>query len=170
MVTDGSYSDYHVVGIYSTSEKAEYAKNLYMASNDVHVMEVDSIPDHPAGHLPWNVSMDINGDVSGVNRTAGDNMYHKWYPTFECELPSGDKWKFSGFTFCVWAENEAHAVKISSERRREVLAESNFNVDWNDRESVENYWRRSNNIPIRKVEPTSWDVLVEMTNKANENS
>jgi len=35
IVSDGDYSDYHIIGIYSTREKAEYAKSLYLAKNKI---------------------------------------------------------------------------------------------------------------------------------------
>lgn len=37
VVTDGQYSDYHICGMYSTPEKAELAKKLYAADNEITV-------------------------------------------------------------------------------------------------------------------------------------
>ena len=62
MVTDGWYSDYSVLGIYSTKAKAERAKELYAAGNDV-----DEIRFLLAG---LGLKVPINRHGKGCNRRA----------------------------------------------------------------------------------------------------
>lgn len=61
LLTDGDYSDYHVVAAFSTLERAEKALAL-MSGDSARIEEygLDSlnIPDHPPGHFPWIVSID----------------------------------------------------------------------------------------------------------------
>ena len=64
LVTDGDYSDYRVLGVYSSMEKAEHAKLLYAADNDVEEYELDAVPESPPGLLAYVVIMELSGDVS----------------------------------------------------------------------------------------------------------
>ena len=48
LVSDGWYSDRCVRGIYSTAEKAELAKKVFSANNDVEEWTLDEIPGAPA--------------------------------------------------------------------------------------------------------------------------
>ena len=121
LVTDGEYSDYHVKGAFSTKEKAEEAIILYSAGN-IEEREIDEFPPHPKGMLPYCVQMDIDGN-SLVKRknSQGFEFYEK------------DKWRPYGnnvdVCFYMWAKDEQHAVKIANERRTELIATNEWNVN-----------------------------------------
>ena len=116
MVTDGSYSDYRVLGIYSTKAKAEKAKVLFNADNDVDPVELDATPEVPPGMLKWVVEMDRNGNVKDVSRENCE--YHSssaavWKP-FDKDVMY--------LRAAIWAKDEEHAVKIANEWRTRIVA------------------------------------------------
>ena len=116
MVTDGWYSDYRVLGIYSTKAKAEKAKVLFNADNEIDTIDLDVVPKTPRGMLKWVVEMDRNGNVNDVSRET-------------CEYPSSSAsvWKpfDSDVTYlraALWAKDEEHAVKVANEWRTRIVA------------------------------------------------
>ena len=116
MVTDGSYSDYRVLGIYSTKAKAEKAKVLFNADNDIDPIEMDATPEVPPGMLRWVVEIDRNGNVHVVSRENCD------YP-----MDRASVWKpfDSDVTYlraALWAKDEEHAVKVANEWRTRIVA------------------------------------------------
>lgn len=136
LVTAGSYSDYCVLGVYSTPELAADAKLQFNTDNDVETFELDVVPDHPPGLFHYNVYMDRNGDTvtdgtrwfpAQVERVAVNSAYAEW-------CPYGD-----GRTvrFAVWATDAVHAVKIANERRVQLIASG----EWTTDDSV---WRARN--------------------------
>lgn len=114
IVTDGIYSNYHVVGVYSTQEAAERAKVLYASDNDIEEFELDAMPDTPNDRLyPYEVSIHKDGNVADVCRLS---VVESWYP---------DRW-FRSFSnavvFIIRAQDEKHAVKIANEKRAHLIA------------------------------------------------
>lgn len=116
MVTDGSYSDYRVLGIYSTKAKAEKAKVLFNADNEIDTIDLDVVPKTPRGMLKWVVEMDRNGNVHVVYRE-------------NCERPTNPVFVYKHFGSDVtylratlWAKDEEHAVKIVNEWRTRIVA------------------------------------------------
>jgi len=122
MVTDGDYSDYRVEGIYSTREKAEYAKRLFHALNDIEEIELDDIPDHPRGMLYYVVIMDKEGNTEEVSvRDCRDQWEEEWRPYDDNKHVA----------FCMWAKDAQHAVKIANERRIRLIESGEWNTSWN---------------------------------------
>jgi len=139
IVSDGNYSDYHIKGIYSTREKAEYAKELYLAENEIWETTLDYLPEHPNNCLPWYVTMDSEGNVTNSGRE-------------DPAVISGSKWgayylkeegvKKLQFVFKMWATDEEHAIKIASEYRRRLLAEAALiNLDWKNEKAINDFWK-----------------------------
>lgn len=114
LVTDGYYSDYHVRGVYSTMEKAEQAKLLYAADNDIEEYELDAVPDSPPGLVPFVVTITFSGDVKDVYRESAVQFEPRWYVTNWDGSPCG--------RFYMWARDEQHAVKIANEWRAQIAA------------------------------------------------
>ena len=126
MVTDGHYSDYSVRGIYSTQEKAEWAKKVYKADNEIDEIELDALPESPPGMLWYSVDMDAQGNGMSVE-VENAEYAHK------------DEWRPYGdgvrVAFYMWAKDEAHAVKIANERRGILIATGQWTTDlkaWRD--------------------------------------
>ncbi len=125
-VERGSYSDYSVVGVYSTLALAERAKALYCA-DEITERELDAMPVAPEGMLLYSVVMDQNGrvmfghDVPQSAESAALYLKDEWRPysdgVFVC--------------FYMWADSSESAVKIANEKRTRLIAENRWNADWN---------------------------------------
>ena len=126
LVTDGDYSDYRVLGVFSTMERAIRYKELYAVTNDIAVFALD--PTHPPvaveGMLPWSVVICKDGTVSQLNRCAVTEAptRARWMPA---QLWTIDEYGL--FVYC-WARDAAHAVKISGEIRAQVLAHQSWPI------------------------------------------
>jgi len=115
LVTDGSYSDYCVLGVYSTKEKAEHAKRLFAADNGIEEYGLDATPDSPPGMLAYQVSMLVSGDVKDVWQVTVDGFEPRWYVARQ--------WGADVIVvFHVWARDIEHAVKIANEWRAQIVA------------------------------------------------
>ena len=168
MVTDGSYSDYHVIGVYSTIELAEEARLLYKSENAVEAIELDNLPVHPPGHFPWEVRMDLEGNVDDIRRISPD-FYHKWQPCYSHPNLNEKRGQYPYFRFLfnMWATDKDHAVKIAGEYRRQVIQEAG-EIDWNDSHDTYAFWVKNTGQPVREQEPSSYDKLVAL-NKSIQN-
>ena len=123
LVTDGSYSDYRLLGVYSTPAKAAEAKEFFAAENDVEVFEIDAIPDTniPPGYFKFHVLMTTDGETLSPSRYPNDRDYDfDWQPQFS------SKW----VSFFVVARDEAGAIKIANERRIMLKASGELHADW----------------------------------------
>ena len=123
MVTDGSYSEYSVCGIYSTIENAEIAKKIRAADNAIVEIEMDDFFGAPTGMFWYEVDMDKNGNTKNVQ--ICDAMW-------KCD----DEWKPCGddenVVFNMWAKDESHAVKIANERRIRLVESNLWNTSWEE--------------------------------------
>ena len=118
LVSDGEYSDYTVFGLYSTLEKAKQAQELYDAGY-IEEFELDHFPPHPPGELLWGVWMKDSGDIKTVERikARGEfSPFSSFRTLFEGRYPKTD-----GRRMEIWARDKDHAIKIASEKRREML-------------------------------------------------
>jgi hypothetical protein len=135
MVADGTYSDWHVEGLFSTEEKAqEYVKEI-CPSGDVTEEPLDEFDRHVAlarrGYKGWAVRIKRDGDVDRV-----DQQYTMLAP--------------SSNGHAIWIDNEVMhvkliarseegAVKIAGEKRRQAVAEGwwkNGYKEWDSGEGV----------------------------------
>jgi hypothetical protein len=126
IVSDGSYSDYEIEGIYSTREKAEEAKVLFNADNDIEEREVDAIPAHPVGLLPWTIQVNADGSVLDSYRRGPGDPHPCWMPTQHWDGGLGRPC----VSFFVWARDGEHATKIANDKRRQLIAENLWTTDW----------------------------------------
>lgn len=118
VLTSGEYSSYHINGIFSTLEKAEYAKRLLCAC-DIEEWELDELPDHPPGLLHFWVRMDMDGNNLCYGQDANFSA-PDWEP--------GRYRKY--IAFHMWAKDQQHAIKIANERRIALLASCQLTDDW----------------------------------------
>ena len=116
MVTDGWYSDYRVLGIYSTKARAEKAKEIYAAGNEVDEIEMDVTPEHPRGCLAWVVEMNRNGDADRVERENCDG--HR----VTCYIYIPWRGESTSMRAYLWAKDADHAVKVANEWRTRIIA------------------------------------------------
>ena len=122
-VTTGEYSDYRLLGVFSTKAKAENFKAL-TKSDYIEEYELNGMMDHPKGMLWWEVSMDAEGNSREV--THENAIYSDSYKDSDWR-PDGDG---SNVSFYLWARNEKHAVKVANERRLALIASGQWTADW----------------------------------------
>ena len=126
-VSDGEYSDWHIVGIFSDEKLAEKAAAYWDVNDYIQEYEVDKeTPQLPEGMLAFAVPMEKTGDAPlrscarGVRarpyRCSGDDVgkIHRWRSDSESVV------------FYVFARNAEHAVKIANEKRTGLLAGNNW--------------------------------------------
>ena len=127
VVTSGCYSDYHIVGIYDTREKADQlVKTLDDGNVEEHVLN-PFITEINKGLSIFTVEMKANGDTIRVERercAPGDWDYsYKLTATIEpicCWKERNNAETIFGKQ--VFARDEKHAVKIVNELRAQKLA------------------------------------------------
>ena len=123
VLTEGDYSDYHIVALYSTLELAEEAQKLCPYSN-IEKYELDSvkIPDHPAGYTGWSVS--INVDTNTIHHSYKQDALGGH---FKPEENYSDNGKFlnlpSLFVVNCWARDKEHAEKIALDKYYQFKAQ-----------------------------------------------
>lgn len=131
IVSTGSYSDWMILGIYTTPDKAEKAKADYGAENDVEEHDVDKFPQIPAGLRPYNVVMTCAGGLLQQPQQARplyvDGWKDKWQPWSSLRSP-----ETQAVIFNLWARDEEHAVKIANDRRAQLIATGEWTTDWRE--------------------------------------
>ncbi len=118
VLTEGSYSDYHIIGVYSTKELAEEAKTLWPDS-DVESFPLDDIPEHPPGMCFWHGCAEKHiGDgepkyrvcKAGPSKASGQVT----------ESSHGNR---LFFRVNFWAVDNDHALKILQDKYHQHMAE-----------------------------------------------
>jgi hypothetical protein len=126
----GEYSDYHVLGVYSTREKAQAMLNAIFRPNGDGTYKVGYGDDQPTivewdldpgveelqqGYVRFEVEMKRDGEVRHVREQIdGCGVTPRFY---------SHPWALRAD---VWAKNNNHAVKIVNERRAQMIA----NGEW----------------------------------------
>jgi hypothetical protein len=130
IVSEGEYSDYHINGVYSTKEKAEFAHKLFGIGEDwdgkpveIEEWELDALPNHPPGMFWYEVRMNENGNVEKVHTADATDANEKWTDEWR---PYGDK---RSVLFSQWAKDETHAIKIANEKRVQLIASGEWTTN-----------------------------------------
>lgn len=125
VVTAGSYSDYHIVSIFTDKKVAnKFNKEMLLNENSVLTMKTDVIPKTPVGRYPYLVQMKYDGTFVRIDRKSYDCFVPCVYIT-----TFGGKDDFNQMHACVWAKDEKHAVKIASEKRTQMIAKNEWLPD-----------------------------------------
>lgn len=111
ILTEGDYSDYHIVATYSTKELAEEAKN-HCPNSVIEEYELDAleIPEHPPGHTAWAVNM--NTKTNAINGTHQYNSLDGFAPAEKYYDRGGISGELNTFAVHCWARDKEHAEKI----------------------------------------------------------
>ena len=118
VLTEGDYSDYKVIGVYSTKELAEEAKILWPYS-DVESFPLDDIPEHPPGMYFWHGCADKH-----VGAKEPEYRVAKAGPSETSR--QGTELKYGNrllFRVDFWAADENHALKILQDKYHQHMAE-----------------------------------------------
>lgn len=115
LLTRGSYSDYAVVGIFSTDEKRKEFMNLVPGSeyNEEEIVLDPVIPEFVKGRSFFTVTMSKTGHVICPPYSSESQYFQTQY----WFLDRQDK-----ITVEVWAKDSDHAVKIANEIRTRLIA------------------------------------------------
>ena len=112
VVSQGCYSDESIKGVFSSNEKARAYVSIYEARPDggdfnFYDFELDELKDEHPGLHPFSVR--INSKGATATRIDRDPMYETVTP-YSWDSPLDVQ-----VTDC-WARDEAHAIKIASDR------------------------------------------------------
>jgi hypothetical protein len=131
VIERGSYSDYRVVGVYSTKKRAELVlKELHKGEwyTDATIAEWPLDPGFEelnAGLTQWRVLMLKDGTVERADHYEMasydiEGKCHVW------ERSKAPAYKGQGIQDAldatVWAKDKKHAVKVTNERRTQMIA------------------------------------------------
>lgn len=117
LVTKGQYSDYSVVGVYSTADKAAAAACVYTDANEIDEIDLDPESPWPVGLRRYRVWMSMDGAKSSVFQTDPSVVDHQ---------PAVTGYNKSEVLFHLWASDEQHAAKIASEQRAQMIVAGNW--------------------------------------------
>ena len=116
ILTEGEYSDYHIVATFSTKELAEEALN-HCPNSDIEEYELDAleIPEHPPGHTAWSVN--INAKTNAINWTDQQKSFNGYFEPRENYYEGhGVSGKLNSFIVYCWARDKEHAEKIALDK------------------------------------------------------
>lgn len=116
VLTEGKYSDYHIVALFSSREKAEEARAL-CPDSEIEEYELDSlkIPEHPPGYTAWSVSLNAR-DNTFISSYQEDPLCRSFEPKETYFEASGHPSAFPIFVVKCWARNKEHAEKIALDK------------------------------------------------------
>lgn len=115
IVTSGDYSDYHIEAVFSRRDKALDFKNEEKSDNDIEEFELD----RPISDFRYiSITMKKNGDTVKIHPFM--NSYNN-EGFFQYNINSELIW-------VVKTNNEKRAIKVTNEKRTQILAAE----CWND--------------------------------------
>lgn len=123
VVTSGEYSDYHIKGIFDSREMAEEYINYstYSDLNDIEEYNLNEPPDKR--EKIFEIRSDFeNIDCKIVGHSSEPMMYKDLMHIMNFGL--GDRKQYIYFYICT--DTRDRAIKIASERLRQVKAEEHF--------------------------------------------
>jgi len=124
VIEQGCYSDYHVVGVYSTRENAEKVLARISKKWDEPVIAEwaldPGIVELNAGLRQYAVAMRKDGTVEACSRSSDDFVPESHTCEPRLAMPYGAHELRLYHT--VWAKDDKHAVKIVNELRMQLLA------------------------------------------------
>jgi hypothetical protein len=141
LVSSGTYSEYSVIAVFSTEEKAlDYVSRYKLAAAgpyDTHDLRVEEERDldpegPPLGTLGFQAFVSRAGDIECLYRTTRGSSGHykvRARPPIDdpelLELIGGptDRSDSTGWIIWVFARDEEHAKKIVTEKRQHLLAQ-----------------------------------------------
>jgi hypothetical protein len=131
VIERGEYSDYRVMGVFSSKENAERVAEAINAADSystatIAEWQLDPVVGELAkGFKPYYVRMHKDGQVESV-RPSSMWTYEMGGRVNEWEREEAPAYKGAGLPnlLCVdtWARDEKHAVKIANEHRIQWLA------------------------------------------------
>ena len=116
IVTQGSYSDYHIDRVFSTIEKAQEYLDHIGNDNDAEVEEYNIDEETPRGVFAYRVIIYDYPDKDTEVRLWSSSEFYK--DTFHYHTYKGKK----SYQFDIETTGAPHAIKIASERLMQIKA------------------------------------------------
>jgi hypothetical protein len=137
LLTAGSYSDFHIVGVYSKRENAENALQAF-GGGDIEEYRIDPHMDRiNAGLSYFSVHMAKNGSTSYNNGGHVFRIERIDVNPIPVEVGRAALIRSSDGTAWMdvecWARDEKHAVKIANEQRVSKIASGEWDSAENKR-------------------------------------
>lgn len=143
-IEQGSYSDYHVVGVFDSKEAADKFCALLNVDEKYDLGEVVEWPLNPhmdeinAGLQQFQVCMDYNGDIERIKETGVGSYQSELRIWRRTTVPNYRRQKVNDAVHGhVWAKDITHAVKITNEFRAQCIAENKMHAFPTDKELEE---------------------------------
>jgi len=137
IVTKGTYSDYSIVSVFSTKEKAEKFMEAfpddreYGGYNWIETYKLD--PGEPQllnnGYSVWMIHMYHNGETPLIKKIDNPNSWdYKNINNLSIYRPcfNTQKYKAKYLEIRVLAKDEKHAIKIVNEKRVQLIANNKW--------------------------------------------
>lgn len=129
-ISAGSYSDYRIVAVFSSEEKANEFMRLVPDPdyNGIEVYELDSkVPDLiKHGYSPWFVLMLRDGTTERSERRDIDRFTAEYMDCRIWKRSTASAYRGCGVPDCleatVWAKTGKQAIKIVNEKRAQLIA------------------------------------------------
>jgi hypothetical protein len=139
VVEQGAYSDYRVVGVFSSHENAQHVADAINKASSYNEATVAEWPLDPAVHelrqgfTPFLVVMREDGtaercerqDVSGYELAGSVEMWRRT----QAPAYRGNPDKPDVLKALVWAKDGRHAVKIANEHRTRMIASGEWTAE-----------------------------------------
>ena len=126
IVTHGLYSDYHICGVFSDKDKAKqfinmFSENDYNDEYNIEEMEVNPFKANYVGRKAFFVRMDKNGNTLECHPSSLTYGFHE---------DTNVGFDIHNNIFChVIAKDEKHAIKITNEKRSQLIALNQYNLE-----------------------------------------
>jgi len=117
VVTAGSYSDYHILGVFDYETLADKIVAFDPGNRDIRIFDLnDASSLYRNGFAPFSVTLqdDKRPYIRLSEGDPGDSLWTEW--------PDTPPRFISGGRINVWARDKEHALKIASDKRAEYLA------------------------------------------------
>jgi hypothetical protein len=126
MIDDGEYSDYHVIGIYSTKKRAE-AVRAWLNAGDIREMLLDpGVEAVNQGLVPWRVYILRDGQIEGQAEPQDSYYWNMETRALVWERTKAPAYQGTGMPdvleVTALAKSQKHAIKIANEIRTRMIA------------------------------------------------
>lgn len=130
VLTCGKYSDYQLVGLFSTEQLArEYKEAFKDKWRDYHepremFLDPGDTSFYKEGRKPYGLYMDRDGNSSDIEERWGADCTEGEYRLYlYTDYPNCNE---TMLDFTCWATDKEHAVKIANEVRVQLIAEDKW--------------------------------------------
>ena len=123
-VSEGRYSDYRIVALFSSSDKAqEFIDEIHGDRIEEYELDPPDVDMRRQGYRVWYISMQRNGDLHLAADGYNSNDIEE-DPEIKCHyVPYLQEYACYR---TLWAKSKEHAIKIVNEQRAQLIAEGKW--------------------------------------------